>query len=319
MWRYILRRAGQAIVVMLLVSFITFLILHNLPGGAARSALGKDATIEQINAYNQQMGYDQPFFVQYGLYLWRLLCGDLGFSFQQNQPVATLIAQRLPKTMLLSFLSAVVAVVIAVPLGAVQAIKRNRWPDYVVTALALLAYATPLFFMGMLLIVWFSQVWPVLPPQAPQGFTVADILTDAQGLILPVVTLAIVTLAAYTRYVRSSMVDNLNENYIRTARAKGLSETRVSVRHALRNSLFPVISLLGMYIPSLISGALVVEQLFNYPGMGLMFWQATQSRDYPVLLATTVIVSVATVLGALLADILYAVADPRVRLAGGER
>ena len=259
----------------------------------------------------------QPFVIQYGRYLLRLIAGDLGFSFQQNQPVAGLILQRLPKTMLLSLMSAVVAVVIAVPLGAIQAIKRNKWPDYLVTALALLAYATPLFFMGMMLIVLFTQIWPVLPPQAPQGFTVWQILADGRALILPVVTLAIVTLAAYTRYVRSSMVDNLNENYIRTARAKGLPESRVMIRHALRNSLFPVISLLGMYIPSLISGALVVEQLFNYPGMGLMFWQATQSRDYPVLLATTVIVSIATVLGALLADILYAVADPRVRLSGG--
>lgn len=317
MWQFILKRIGQALVVILLVTFITFLILHNLPGGAARSALGKDATQAQLEAYNQQMGYDKPFIVQYGLYLMRLFSGDLGFSFQQNQPVVALIMQRLPKTILLSFLSAVVAVVIAIPLGAIQAIKRNRTPDYLITSLALLAYATPLFFMGMLLIVLFTQIWPVLPPQAPQGFTVADILSQPEALILPVATLAIVTIAAYTRYVRSSMVDSLHENYIRTARAKGLPESRVNIRHALRNSLFPVISLLGMYIPSLIGGALVVEQLFNYPGMGLMFWQATQSRDYPVLLATTVIVSIATVLGALLADILYAVADPRVRLSGG--
>lgn len=319
MWRYVVKRVGQAVIVILLVSFITFLILHNLPGGAARSALGKDATQAQLDAYNHQMGYDRAFLMQYWMYLQRLFSGDLGFSFQQNQPVAVLIMQRLPKTLVLSFLSAVVAVVLAVPLGAVQAIRRNNWPDYLVTALALLAYATPLFFMGMMLIVLMSQVWPVLPPQAPQGFTVGEILSQPKGLILPVVTLSIVTLAAYTRYVRSSMIDNLNENYIRTARAKGLPESRVMIRHALRNSLFPVISLLGMYIPSLISGALVVEQLFNYPGMGLMFWQATQSRDFPVLLATTVIVSVATVLGALLADILYAVADPRVRLSGGDR
>src|SRR5699024_838212 len=163
----------------------------------------------------------------------------------------------------------------------------------------------------------FSQTIPILPPQAPQGFGVADILADWKGLILPVGTLAIATLAAYTRYVRSTMIDNLQENYIRTARAKGLPGSRVVIRHALRNSLFPVISLLGMYIPVLFSGALVVEQLFNYPGMGLMFWQATQTRDFPILLATTTIVAIATVVGSLLADIAYAVADPRVRLSGG--
>lgn len=319
MWQFILRRAGQSVVVLLLVTLLTFLLLHNLPGGAARSALGLGATPAQLDAYNQQMGYDQPFVVQYVMYLGRLLSGDLGFSFQMNQPVADLIWQRLPKTILLSALSAIVALAVAIPLGAVQAVRRGRLPDYLITAAALLAYATPLFFLGMLLIVLFSQTIPILPAQAPQGFNVVEILSHPAGLVLPVVTLAIVTLAAYTRYVRSAMVDNLQEGYIRTARAKGLPAHRIVIRHALRNSLFPVISLLGMYIPALISGALVVEQLFNYPGMGLMFWQATQTRDYPILLATTAIVALATVLGSLVADIAYAVADPRVRISGGDR
>lgn len=317
MWRYILQRLGQAVIVMFLVTLLTFLLLHFLPGGAARSALGLDATQQQLDAYNAQMGYDKPFHTQFIMYVQRLLSGDFGYSFQMNQPVADVILQRLPKTILLSFLATVLAVVVAVPLGAVQAAFRNTKVDYLITALALLAYATPMFFLGIIMIVLFSQVWPILPPQAPQGFTVGEILANWQGLILPVITLAIVALAAFTRYVRSTMVDNLNENYIRTAKAKGLSRSRVVIRHALRNSLFPVITLLGMYIPSLFSGALVVEQLFNYPGIGLMFWQATQTRDYPILLATTLIISLATVIGALVADILYAVADPRVRLSSG--
>ncbi|WP_461176032.1 ABC transporter permease [Trueperella pyogenes] len=317
MWRYILQRLGQALAVMLIVTFLTFLILHLLPGGAARSALGLDATQAQIDAYNAQMGYDKPFLTQFGLYIQRLLSGDLGYSFRLNQPVADVIFQRLPKTVLLSLLATTLAVVVAVPLGTIQAVYRNTRIDYAITSMALLAYATPLFFLGIIFIVVFSQLWPILPPQAPQGFTVAEILSNWHGLVLPVVTLAIVALAAFTRYVRSTMVDNLNENYIRTAKAKGLSPSRVTIRHALRNSLFPVITLLGMYIPALFSGALVVEQLFNYPGMGLMFWQATQTRDYPILLASTLIVSLATVIGALIADILYAVADPRVRLSSG--
>ncbi|MEW6918603.1 ABC transporter permease [Trueperella pyogenes] len=317
MWRYILQRLGQALAVMLIVTFLTFLILHLLPGGAARSALGLDATQAQIDAYNVQMGYDKPFLTQFGLYIQRLLSGDLGYSFRLNQPVADVIFQRLPKTVLLSLLATTLAVVVAVPLGAIQAVYRNTRIDYAITSMALLAYATPLFFLGIIFIVVFSQLWPILPPQAPQGFTVAEILSNWHGLVLPVVTLAIVALAAFTRYVRSTMVDNLNENYIRTAKAKGLSPSRVTIRHALRNSLFPVITLLGMYIPALFSGALVVEQLYNYPGMGLMFWQATQTRDYPILLASTLIVSLATVIGALIADVLYAVADPRVRLSSG--
>lgn len=289
-----------------------------LPGGAARSALGLQATQEQLDAYSRQMGYDRPLYEQYFTYINQLIHGELGTSFALNMDVADAIAQRLPKTMLLSFFGLVLAVVIAIPLGMLQAWKRNRWPDYLITAIALLMYSTPLFFMGLLLIVLFSQVWGVLPPEAPQGFTVSEMLSQWQGLILPAVTLAIVSLAAYTRYVRSSMVDNLEENYIRTARAKGLSESRVVIKHAMRNSLFPVITLLGMSLPGLFSGGLVVESLFNYPGMGLMYWQAAQGRDYPILLAVTTIISIATVIGALLADIMYAIADPRVRYGGGE-
>ncbi len=316
MARFVMRRLLQALVVVFLVTVITFTVLHLLPGGAARSALGKEATQAQLAAYNHANGFDLPLPQQYIRYVGRLLHGNLGYSFQLNQQVAQAIGQRLPKTVVLSLISTILAVLVAIPLGVVQAVRRNRWQDYLITTLALLAYATPLFFMGLVLIILFSQVWPILPPEAPQGFSLSDVFGDWKALILPSVTLAIVTLAAYTRYVRSSMVDNLSENYIRTARSKGLPERRVIFHHALRNSLFPVITLLGMYIPQLFSGALVVESLFNYPGMGLMFWQAAQKRDYPVLLAVTVIVSLATVVGALLADLLYAVADPRVRIGG---
>ncbi len=313
MARFVTRRLLQAVAVVFLVTIITFTVLHLLPGGAARSALGKEATAAQIAAYNHANGFDLSLPQQYLRYLGRLIRGNLGYSVQLNQSVAEAIGQRLPKTAILSLISTAMAVIVAIPLGLLQAVRRNKWPDYLITTLALLAYATPLFFMGLVLIILFSQVWPILPPEAPQGFTLADVFGDWQALILPSVTLAIVTLAVYTRYIRSSMVDNLSENYIRTARSKGLPEFRVVFHHALRNSLFPVITLLGMYLPSLFSGALVVESLFNYPGMGLMFWQAAQKRDYPVLLAVTVIVSLATVIGALIADLLYAVADPRVR------
>lgn len=319
MTRFILRRLLQALVVVFLVTIITFSILHALPGGAARSALGLDVTQAQIDAFNREMGYDLPLWEQYFNYLGQLLRGDFGRSFRLNMPVADAVAQRLPKTMVLSVLAIIIALVVAIPMGVLQAVRRNQRTDYLLTAVVLLAYSTPLFFLGLVLIILFSQVWPILPPEAPQGFTLGDVLRQWDGLILPSVTLAIVTLAAYTRYMRSSMVDNLEENYIRTARSKGLSEKRVVFVHALRNSLFPVITLLGMYLPALFSGALVVESLFNYPGMGLLFWQAAQFRDYPVLLAVTIIISLATVLGALIADICYAIADPRVRYGGGDQ
>jgi len=312
--RYLVTRVGQALIVVVLVTVITFLILHLLPGGVARATLGKDATLDQLAAFNHDNGYDQPWFQQYVMYLGRLAHGDLGYSYQLNQSVLDAILQRLPKTMVLSLLSTVLAIVVAVPLGVIQAVRRNRWADYTITSLSLLAYATPIFFMGLLMIILFSQVWPILPPEAPQGFTVAEVLADPAGLVLPTVTLAIVTVAVYSRYVRSSMVDNLNENYVRTARSKGLPEWRVVLVHTLRNGLFPIIGLLGMYLPALFSGALVVESLFNFPGMGQLFWQAALKRDFPILLGVTFIITIATVVGALLADLLYAAADPRVRL-----
>ncbi|GLY93774.1 ABC transporter permease [Actinoplanes sp. NBRC 103695] len=314
MVRYLVTRVGQAIVVIVLVTVIAFLILHLLPGGAARATLGKEATLDQLAAFNHEMGYDKPWFQQYFLYLRRLVTGDFGYSYQLNQSVAEAITQRLPKTIVLSLLSTVLAVLVAIPLGVIQAVRRNRSADYVITSLSLLAYATPIFFMGLLMIILFSQVWPVLPPEAPQGFTVGEVLAEPAGLVLPVVTLAIVTIAVYSRYVRSSMVDNLNENYVRTARSKGLPEWRVVLVHTLRNGLFPVIGLLGMYLPALFSGALVVESLFNFPGMGQLFWQAALKRDFPILLGVTVVVTIATVAGSLVADLLYAAADPRVRL-----
>ncbi|WP_214410233.1 ABC transporter permease [Sphaerisporangium fuscum] len=314
MARYLITRLAQALVIVVLVTMITFVILHLLPGGAARATLGKEATLQQLAAFDHEMGYDRPWPQQYLMYVRRLLQGDLGYSFQLNQSVTEAIAQRLPKTMVLSLLSTLLAIVVAVPLGVVQGMRRNRWPDYAITAASLLAYATPIFFMGLIMIILFSQVWPILPPEAPQGFTLQEVLADPAGLVLPTVTLAIVTVAVYSRYVRSSMVDNLNENYVRTARAKGLSEPRVVAGHTLRNGLFPVITLLGMYLPALFSGALVVESLFNYPGMGQLFWQAALRRDFPILFGVTLIISIATVLGALLADLLYAAVDPRVRL-----
>lgn len=318
MTRYLLRRFLQAVVVVLIVTLITFTILHLLPGGAARAALGKEATEAQLAAFNAANGFNDPLPVQYIRYLGRLFTFDLGYSLQLNQEVSVAIAQRLPKTIALSIFSIIIAVFLSVPLGVYQAVKRNKWQDYAGTIFSLLAYSTPLFFLGLVFIIFFSQKLGWFPPEGPQGYTLAEVLSDLRALILPAVTLAIVTMAAYSRYVRSSMIDNLNENYIRTARAKGLSERRIIFGHALRNSLFPIITLLGMYLPALFSGALVVESLFNYPGMGLMFWQAAQYRDYPVLLAVTVIVSLATVTGNLLADVFYAIADPRVRNGGGE-
>ncbi|MEV0849349.1 ABC transporter permease [Streptomyces sp. NPDC049954] len=310
---FLVKRFLQALVVLLLVSVIVFVLLHMLPGGPARAILGPKGTPEQIQHFNHQQGYDRPLYEQYGMYLKRLVTGDLGESYKLNSPVFDLLRQRLPKTLLLTVLSTALAVVIAIPLGLVQAVRRGKTSDYALTGLAFLLYATPVFFLGLVMIILFAQVFPILPAEAPQGDSVADLLGDVGGLVLPVVTMAFGVIAMFSRYMRSAVLDNLTEDYVRTAMAKGQSGRRIMARHVLRNALIPLATLLGLYLPTLFSGALVVESMFNYPGMGLLFWNAAQGSDFPVLLGVTLVVGVATVIGSLVTDILYALLDPRIR------
>ncbi|MEU9123357.1 ABC transporter permease [Streptomyces sp. NPDC048506] len=313
MIRFLVRRSAQALVVLLLVSVVVFVLLHLLPGGPARAILGVQATPDALAHFNHQQGYDRSLPEQYLMYLGRLLTGDLGESYKLNQSVASLLAERLPKTALLAGLSLALAAVLAVPLGILQAVRRGTAVDHLLTGAAFLAYATPVFFLGLVLILVFSQQLPLLPAEAPQADTVGGILADLPALVLPVVTTALGTIAAFSRYMRSAVLDNLAEDYVRTARAKGQSGARIMARHVLRNALIPLATLLGLYLPTLFSGTLVVESMFNYPGMGLLFWNAAQGSDFPVLLGVTLVVGVATVLGSLLADIAYAVLDPRIR------
>ncbi|MEV5128161.1 ABC transporter permease [Streptomyces decoyicus] len=313
MIRFLAKRLAQALVVLLLVSVIVFVLLHLLPGGPARAILGVQATPESVAHFNHQQGYDRSLPEQYVRYLGRLLSGDLGESYKLNQSVAALLAERLPKTALLAGLALGLAVLPAVPLGVLQAVRRGKAADYVLTGVAFLAYATPVFFLGLVLILVLSQQLPLLPAEAPQADTVGGILADPAALVLPVVTAALGIIAAFSRYMRSAVLDNLGEDYVRTARAKGQSNARIMARHVLRNALIPLATLLGLYLPTLFSGTLVVESMFNYPGMGLLFWNAAQSSDFPVLLGVTLVVGVATVLGSLITDIAYAVLDPRIR------
>ncbi|NGO72319.1 ABC transporter permease subunit [Streptomyces boncukensis] len=310
---FLVKRTGQALFVLLLVSIIVFVLLHQLPGGPARAILGPKATPEAIAHFNHQQGYDRSLPVQYGMYLKRLVTGDLGESYKLNQSVLTVLGERLPKTLLLALLSVVVAALLAIPLGLLQAVRRGRASDYVLTGAAFLAYATPVFFLGIVLILGFSQQLQLFPAEAPQADSVGGVLKEPGGLVLPVVTMALGIVAMFSRYMRSAVLDNLSEEYVRTARAKGQSQARVLLRHVLRNALIPLASLLGLYLPTLFSGTLVVESLFNYPGMGLLFWNSAQSSDFPVLLGVTLVVGCATVLGSLLTDIAYAVLDPRIR------
>ncbi|WP_328459352.1 ABC transporter permease [Streptomyces sp. NBC_00448] len=310
---YLARRILQALAVILIVTVATFCLLHALPGGPARGILGPQATPQQIAQFDHAQHLDQPLPVQYGAYLGRLLHGDLGTSYTLNEPVSQLIVQRLPKTLVLTVLSALVGLLLAVPLGMWQAVRRNKPVDYVITTLSFVAYSTPVYFLGLILVLVFSHILPWFPAQAPQGDSLAQVFADPSGLVLPVVAGAASVVAVFSRYMRAATLENLSEDYVRTARAGGSRRGAILRRHVFRNSLTPVVAMLGYYVPVLFGGALVVEQLFNYPGMGLLFWTAAQSSDYPVLLGCVLVIAVATVVGTLLADIVQRIIDPRVK------
>lgn len=310
---YLARRLLQALVVIFGVTLIVFALSHLLPGGPARAMLGPRATPQQIHSFIVANGFDKPLPVQYYHYIGQLLTGNLGYSYKYNQTVNSLLALYLPRSIILVGLATVLAITVAVPLGVYQAIRRNRADDYVLTGASFLFYAMPVYWLGYLLILAFSVKTHILPSEAPQVSDIAGLFSNWQGLVLPVVTLALVSIALFSRYQRSAALENLAQDYIRTARAKGVSERAVIIRHLLRNSLIPIATLLGLSLPGLVAGALLTETVFNFPGVGLLFWNAALTHDYPILLGVTLIVGIATVLGSLLADLLYAVLDPRVR------
>jgi peptide/nickel transport system permease protein len=313
---YLVRRIGQACVVVVGVSLIVFLITHLLPGNPARAILGIQATPAAVRHFNAVNGYDKPLYIQFFVYWQHLLSGNLGFSYKQDLPVATLIANDLPKTLLLDGLGFGLAFIIGIPVGLWQAVHRNRVADHVLTSLSFIGYSMPVFWTGMLLIWLLAVTSHVFPAGTPAAATVVQVLQHPLALVLPVTTLAIVLSPAVVRFMRSAAIENLAEDYVRTARAKGARRMRIVLMHVLRNSVLPLITLLGFTLPLVLSGSIVVETVFNYPGMGLLMWNAAQARDYPTLLGGTIVIGIATVLGSLLADLLYAIADPRVRYTG---
>jgi peptide/nickel transport system permease protein len=312
---FLIRRVLQAIVVLLIVTMITFALLRMIPGNVAVAVMGPTAYRDPgaIRVFDADYGFNLPWYRQYLLWLGNLLRGNLGFSWTLNQSVASLLRTALPKTIILVGTSTALAIIVAIPIGILQAVRRNKLTDHVFNATSTVFYAMPDFLIGILLILVFAIKLSWLPPEGPQGESLGVVVSNFSALILPIVCLAVTTVALFSRYMRSSVLDNLTEDYVRTARAKGASERRVLIRHVLRNSMASIATLLGLSLPAILAGALITEAVFNYPGMGYLFYQAAARQDYPVLLGFTVVVAVATVAGSLLADIAYAVLDPRVR------
>ena len=310
---YLIRRVAQSVAVVTGVMILTFILVHMIAGSAARAALGPRATAARIAIFNATYGLNESLPRQFGSYLSGVLHGNLGTSYTYQEPVSTLIAQALPKDCLLLGLSTVLALAIGLPMGMFQAVKRARPSDHLLTGTAFTLYSMPDFLLGLLLVALFSVQFHWLPPEVPQVTTVGALLADPQALVLPVVTLALVSVATYSRYMRSATIETLAQDYLRTARAKGLPQRLVLTRHALRNSLLPVVTILGLSLPGIVAGAVIAEDIFNYPGMGLLFYKAAISHDFPIMLGSTLVVGVATVIGNLAADIGYAVLDPRIR------
>jgi len=309
---FIIRRLGQAIVVTIGVTLITFGLLHALPGSLARQILGPRANPQAIAAFSHQYGLDKPFYTQYWLFLKNLVGGKL-WSYQYSRSVNSLLASELPRDLVLGVLSLIFSLIIAIPIGIAQAVRRNGVLDYAGTSISFLLWSMPQYAVALILIQLLSISFHVFPPYAPQGSSVSALFQQPSGLVLPVAALTLTIYAQFSRYMRSSAIDTLAQDYMRTARAKGLPERLVLWRHLLRNSLLSVVTLVGLNIPLILTGTLIIEQVFNYPGAGLEYLTATYSNDWEVMLEITVLVGVITVVGNLLADISYAILDPRIR------
>ncbi|OLS39010.1 diguanylate cyclase [Alkalihalophilus pseudofirmus] len=313
MTSYIIRRLIMMIPILIGISIISFAIMYAAPGKPAIMNLDPEISPEVREAQIERLGLNDPIPVQYVRWLGNVAQGDFGTSYSRKMPVTEMILDRLPNTLLLMASSLFLAAIIAIPFGVISATRQYSLTDYGVTFGSFIGLATPNFWLGIMLIMVFSVQlgWTPVGGVATIGadFSIIDRL---KHLLLPALVLATADMAGLTRYTRSSMLEVVNQDYIRTARAKGFKEHRVIYKHGLRNGLIPVITMFGLMLPTMIGGSAIVESVFGWPGIGKLFIDATFQRDYPVIMAITMFGALLTVIGNLIADILYAVLDPRI-------
>ncbi len=313
---YVAQRLLQALPVLILASVALFLLLHLVPGDPALLLAGPDATPEVVAAVRKDMGLDQPLPVQYALWMQHALRGDLGKSYISRLPVWQLIQNALPATIELAMAALTIAVLFGLPTGIISAVKRQSLPDWIVTVINGLALGVPNFWLGILLIIFFALIMNWLPPGGRIEF-LANPGVAWKSLILPAATLGIPIGAVLSRFTRAAMLEVLHEDYIRTARAKGLPGWGIIMRHAIRNALIPIVTVLGIQFGRLLGGAVIVESVFAWPGIGRMVLQAVLNRDY-LLVQGTLLLLVMSFIGInLIVDLLYGVLDPRIRLSAG--
>jgi peptide/nickel transport system permease protein len=323
---YLLRRLFALIPVLLWITLISFGIMHLAPGKPTDAAtqFNPKVSLEARQRMEKLYGLDQPLHVQYVAWLGRLGRFDFGRSFLDDRPVTEKIIERLPVTVTINICSLLLIFGLAVPLGVLSALRPGGWFDRLTTVFVFIGYSMPSFWLALLGMAFFGVTLRWLPISGIHSLEyesfgpIEQWLDVAWHLLLPVGIAAFVSLAGMSRYMRSSMVEALQQDYIRTARAKGLPEGRVLFHHGLRNGLLPLITILGLSLPDLIGGSVIAETIFSIPGMGRLFYEAVMARDYPVVMALVAVGAVLTLLGNLLADLAYAYADPRIRL-GQER
>jgi peptide/nickel transport system permease protein len=311
---YLLRRLISAVIVIFGIMLVTFTMLHIISPSPARAVLGIKASPAAIAGFNREHGYNHSLARQFITYLNQTIHGNLGYSYKLNQSVTDLFKENAGRSALLSGVSVGLAILIAIPLGIFQAVKRNSFLDYGLTGISFTLYSMPIFFISLLLIDIFALKSHVFPFEASQATTVWGVLKQPRSMVLPVASLTALSVAGYSRYMRSSALDNLAQDYIKVARAKGLSERSVLFRHLVRNSSLPMVTLVGLSIPDLLAGNLVTEQVFNYSGLGLLFFNSLGTEDYPILLAYTLVGGILVVIGNFVADIALTLTDPRIRL-----
>jgi len=320
---YILRRVLQAIPIMFLLSVFLFGIVHLMPGGPlAQAERNPNVTSEQLAAMRERLGLDDPLPLQYVKWLKAfVLEGDWGYSIKFRRPVADMVAERVPPTLLLFGIGFVIMLFFAIPIGIYSAVKPYSKFDNILTTFSFAGQSVPVYWLGILLIIIFYLTLqnpftggPLFPAGGMHTVGKEDSWPDLiWHLVLPIAAMTFTWIAWYSRFLRSSMRDTMNEDYVRTARAKGLSHQKVHFRHAFRNALLPLVTLIALDLPTLFGGAVFIETIFAWPGMGRLFWDAARGRDYPVLLAVLMIYGALTLLFNLVADIFYGFLDPRIR------
>ena len=306
MLRYALRRIGQAALILLGVAMFTFALIYLVPVDPAAEMAGRSATPEQIESVRHEAGLDRPLPVQFGLYLLNLAHGDLGRSYVQRSPVASLLVSRIPATLLLLTAAIVAELAIGLLAGVIAAVNRGRGLDRAVMLFALLGVSTPRFVMGILMLYLFAVELAWFPIGGYGEF---------RHLVLPALTIGVLGGGWYSRMTRSSMVEALQQDYIRTARAKGAREIRIVLIHALRNAFLPILAMIGIDMGQFMGGSVVVESIYGWPGVGQLMWQSIQEIDIPVIMAITLIAAVAIVLSNLVIDLIAPLVDPRIKTA----